>query len=73
MCDFGDGIRSGKLPAILYTDETRTSDQMRTLLDSCGATYTVSDTSAGDFDSPVVVIDGCFLGIQELGEVLKAE
>ncbi|HUU90924.1 MAG TPA: hypothetical protein VM238_06910 [Phycisphaerae bacterium] len=73
MCDFGDGIRSGKLPAILYTDETQTSDQMRKLLDSCGATYTVSDTSAGDFDSPVVIVDGCFLGIRELQEVLKAD
>ncbi len=73
MGDFGDGIKSGKLPGILYADDTHASKEMRKMLDSCGARYTISDTSAGDFDSPVVIIDGCFLGVRELQNVLKVD
>ena len=71
MCEFGDGIKSGQFPAVVYLDETRESKEVCRLLDSAGATYVVSDAIAHDMRGPVVVVDGCFLGMKELKDVLE--
>jgi len=73
MCEFGDQIRTGKFPVVLYGNETSTSQQMQNLLQSCGATFTVSDASKENADEPFVVVDGCFLSARDLEEVLRSD
>jgi len=39
MCRLGKGLKSGRLPGVLYADGTAASKAMRRILDSAGAKY----------------------------------
>jgi len=73
MCDFGDQIKAGKFPVVLYGNATAESRHMEGLLKSCGATFAVSDASKENAREPFAVVDGCFLSAQDLKEVLRAD
>lgn len=73
MCDFGDQIKAGRFPVVLYANETLKSRRMEGLLESCGATFAVSDASRENASEPFAVVDGCFLSAQDLEKVLGAD
>jgi hypothetical protein len=73
MCEFGDQIKAGKFPVVLYGNATAKSRHMEGLLESCGATFAVSDASREKATEPFAVVDGCFLSAQDLEEVLRAD
>lgn len=71
MCRIGDGLKSGKFPAILYSNETEQSIEIQNMLDSVGANYTTSDASAESMEKPVLLVDGVFLGCDDVKHVLE--
>ncbi|GAG22927.1 unnamed protein product, partial [marine sediment metagenome] len=56
MCDFGDQIKARKFPVVLYGNETAKSRHMEGLLESCGATFAVSDASRENASEPFAVV-----------------
>lgn len=70
MCEFGDQIKTGKLPVVLYGNQTGASRHMENLLQSCGATFAISDASTENSPEPFAVVDGCFLSAKDLEEAL---
>jgi hypothetical protein len=70
MCRLGDGLKSGKFPAILYSDGTTISEKVRHWLDIAGANYTVSDAKREFMEGPVLVVDGTFLSPDDIKHVL---
>ena len=71
MCQIGDGIKDRSLPSILYVDDTASSREMEDMLDAVGARYETADAGREGFPSPVLVVDGSFLGIQEVKGMLQ--
>ena len=70
MCGIGVGLRSGKIAAILYSDGTAVSKLMQDWLDAAGANYAVQDSSVESLDGPVLVVNGIFLGPDDVKDVL---
>ncbi|MBN2316168.1 MAG: hypothetical protein JXM79_19735 [Sedimentisphaerales bacterium] len=70
MCRLEDGLRSGRFPAILYSDGTSTSKNMQSWLDTAGAKYAVSSSKFESMGGPVLVVDGTFLGPDDVKDVL---
>lgn len=70
MCKIGERIRSGEFPAILYSDGTVLSKSMQSWLDDAGANYAISDATVEFMDGPVLVVDGTFLSVADVKEVL---
>jgi len=73
MCRLGDGLRSGRFPAILYSDGTSISTKVQRWLDNAGAKYAVSDAKREFMEGPVLVVDGTFLGPDDVKEVLDIQ
>jgi len=71
MDEFGEQLKSGLLPAVLYADDTLASDEMRGLLDAHGVAYETADAVAeGWGGNPCLIVDGVFLGLQDVRHVL---
>ena len=71
MCKIGERIRSGKFPAILYSDGTELGKSMQEWLEDAGANYTISDATVESMEKPVLVVDGAFLSFADVKEVLE--
>jgi len=71
VCELGNAIRSGKLPGVLYCDETAQAQQMRGLLDSANAKYEIADAAVEALPGPVFVVNGSFLDFEGLKDVLR--
>jgi hypothetical protein len=72
MCRLGKGLKSGKLPGVLYADGTAASKKMQRMLDSAGAKYELADAKKEAMPGPVLVVNGSFLDINGVKEALKS-
>jgi len=72
MCQLGRGLKSGKLRGVLYTNKTRASKEMQRLLDDAGAKYELADAKKEALPGPMLVVNGSFLDVTGLKEVLNA-
>ena len=71
MCRVGEGLRSGSLPSVLFIDNTSSSFEMRAILDSAGAKYQVADAAAEGLSEPLLVVEGAFLDLASVKELLS--
>ena len=72
MRKLAEGLKSGDLPGVLYSDESPSSRRMQKLLDSVGAKYEIADAKTESMSRPVLVVNGSFLDAKALKEVFRA-
>jgi hypothetical protein len=70
MIRLRDGLRSGVLPAILYSDGTQLSKKVEQWLEEAGANFTVLDARLDSFNEPVLIVDGAFLRTADIKAIL---
>ena len=69
MCNLSKGLKSGKLPGVLYVDKSAASKKMTKMLDKMGAKYEKAEAKKEALRGPVLVVNGCFLderGVREI-------
>jgi hypothetical protein len=71
MCKLAQGLKSGALPGVLYSDQSPASRKMQKLLDSVGAKYEIADAKRESMSQPVFVVNGSFLDLNAVEEVLR--
>ena len=71
MCRIGDELRSGKLPAVLYADDSTDTTEMRTLLKDAGAQFEEEDAKTEALAEPILVVDGGFFNLSAVREILQ--
>ena len=71
MCQISEGIKNQSLPSILYVDDTPSSCEIKGMLDAVNARYEIADAKREGFPGPVLVVDGSFLGIRGVKELLQ--
>ena len=72
MRKLAEGLKSGNLPGVLYSDQSPATRKMQKLLDSVGAKYEIADAKTESMSRPVLVVNGSFLDAKALKEVFRA-